>query len=103
MFEQLVEMVEGFAQIDVKATSGFRARVLLKEKLTDGLGTYLGQYLAAEVSLELLSDLTDEQIERLIDPYARMVIKVVNAFQEAGFNDDNVLALAKDFSLKLTG
>ena len=116
MFNRLVELLEEVAEIDIATTSTFRAMVLIRDQLEisirpmltgDLVFTHSAADLAeeistrAEISIDKI-DLSDEDIQKLVEPFVTTISNMVGAMLQKGFSDDAIKNVASRLSLILT-
>lgn len=102
MFYHLKEMLEEFAELDVRETANFKAIIRLRTALYEkGIDREFAGEIAIRVNVQL-NDVDDEQIDQLIDPLATIVYNLTEALLTAGFSRTGVLeGIATQLELKL--
>ena len=103
MYHQLVEMLHQMAVQDVKTFPNYRAVIMLRntihEKGNVDFSTANKIAMGADIQLP---ELSDEEIQALIEPLATVADNMVNAFLSEGFAQEEITTgLAGQLSLTL--
>jgi len=103
MYNQLVEMLRQTAERDVKTFSNYRAAIMLRNAIreTGWADPSTANKIALGTNIQL-PELSDEEIQALIEPMATVVDSMVKAFLSEGFTQEEIATgLAGQLSLTL--
>jgi hypothetical protein len=101
MFDEILEAVEVFASKDPKDFASFKAMVLIRNKIAaeEAVSHSMAGQIASKMTIELPVDLSDEEIEQLITPVAKLINNVIGAMIYEHFDGTSIIEAASKFEL----
>lgn len=104
MYNQLKNMLEGMTDINVPETNNYIATTMLRNLLTGDdykMDLDLANRLTISMDISLPDRLSYDEVRGLVKPLADVTNKVVAAFLDAGYSEEDVALLGSQLSLKL--
>ncbi len=103
MFNQLVEMLNAMAEIDIAKTPNLRVIIMLRDGLV-GLGTIdqsTANKLVMRMKINIIGEYTDDDLHLLVDPLALAISNMAKIFYANRFSVEDFVLMGNDFSLTL--
>lgn len=108
MFYTLVEMLNEMVDVDVTQKANMRGTFMLQDRLIQefnhhGIDPKYADQVALQISIKLPDELSDEEIEQLVVPFAAILTNVIVGLEES-FNIGDIMQNFnfKEMSLELS-
>ncbi len=103
MYDELMNMINDMNDIEVDKTNNFIAMVTIRDSLINdhGFGDRISNGISSGIKIAISNHYSDEKIIELALAYTKIVSKVLHAFDNAGYSEDDVVATASELTLSL--
>ena len=102
VYNEVVRTLRIISKADPRKTANYRAALSLSTELQDAYGwsRKSASQISQDVEMLLPDRLSNDEIDALTHPLAKIINNLQNAFIEDGFTYDSLIGLGRDMELK---
>lgn len=102
MMDEVIELLERLANLEPKETAAFKIRISLRNKLAAVHGLNLANEIVSVMDIDVSWDLTDEDIEKIVEPFSRATLNMISAMDDEGFSSAQIINMCRGLSLRMS-